>query len=124
MHPFRIAILIFVVGASVANYFAVRAYADRISPPSTVSESTATPLNNPLLATPLRNPFLGTPSESPKNEEPTPFAWIPVAPNPEIQGLLAEANDKAWMREAIIVTIAGVAWFLLRPPVLPPSLVV
>ena len=30
MHPFRIAILIFVVGASVANYFAVRAYDDRL----------------------------------------------------------------------------------------------
>ena len=102
MHPYRIAILIFVVGASVANYLATKAYADRISPPSTVSKSTATPLNNPL-----------APSA---NQGPTPFAWIatPATLNPEMQGLLAAANDKAWMREAIIVTIAGVAWFLVR----------
>ena len=106
MHPYRIAILIFVVGASVANYLATKAYDDRISPPSTVPESTATPLNNPL------NPF--EPSASP-NQEPTPFTWIQATANSEIQGLLAEANDKAWMREAIIVTIGGVAWFLVRP---------
>ena len=28
-------------------------------------------------------------------------------------GLEAVAIDKAWMREAIIVTIAGVAWFVV-----------
>ena len=48
--------------------------------------------------------------------QPTPFKWED-APDPnttpyqlKIQGLV---TDTAWMREAIIVTIAGVAWFLV-----------
>lgn len=88
MHPFRIAILIFLVGASVANYFAAREYRDRIA------ASTAGGASG--------------------------FDWTkyggtdrPVTPDPEIARLRAADNDRAWMREAIIVTIAGVAWFLL-----------
>jgi hypothetical protein len=44
------------------------------------------------------------------------FGGTPTAlPGSDVQEQmkLAEVNDEAWMREAIIVTIAGVAWFLL-----------
>jgi hypothetical protein len=106
VHPFRIAILIFVVGASVANYFATKAYSDRIREPSDFSVSTAAPVDNPLLST--SNPLA-----------PTPDPWsvtTPVpGPDPNVYRLQSVTNDKAWMREAIIVTVAGVAWFLVRP---------
>jgi hypothetical protein len=106
MHPFRIAILAFVVGASVANYFAAKAYSDRIREPFAFSASTAGPVD------------LLSPGPSP-NDEATPFRWMPLAADPQTLKLLAVENDKAWMREAIIVTIAGVAWFLVRPKASP-----
>ena len=83
MHPFRIAILIFLVGASVANYFATQKYRDRI-----VANMKTVSL------------FGGTPTALPGSDV-------------QEQMKLAEANDEAWMREAIIVTIAGVTWFLV-----------
>jgi hypothetical protein len=99
MHPFRIAILIFVVGASIANYFAAREHWDRIVASTPLAASTAAPTDSSGTDW---TKYRGTAQAHP-NEQPTP----------ELASPLAEANDKAWMREAIIVTIAGVAWFLL-----------
>jgi hypothetical protein len=101
VHPFRIAILIFFLGASVANYFAAREHRDRIVASTPLAASTAAPTDSSGIDW---EKYRGTAQAHP-NEQPTP----------EIASLLAEANDNAWMREAIIVTIAGVAWFLVRP---------
>ena len=45
-----------------------------------------------------------------------PFAPSLAPGKPSLQAQLefSQNNDEAWMREAIIVTIAGVAWFLVR----------
>jgi hypothetical protein len=91
MHPFRTAILVFVVGASVANYFAMKQYDDRFAP-----SVSPTPT-----ATYEADPWAGPPSASSSQ------------PDSYTAGLESAAKDKAWMREAIIITIAGVAWFLL-----------
>ena len=91
MHPFRVAILIFGVGASVANYFAVREYYDRLA--------TTVPTAAPQATLDPNNPFGGG---SVPTGGPAPFAWSTEPPNPEIAKLHAVANDKAWMREAII----------------------
>ena len=88
MHPFRTAILMFLIGASVANYFAMKKYSDRI-------EATIPSSVDPL------NPFGG--SETPGK------------PNLQARLEFSQNADEAWMREAIIFTIAGVAWFLVRP---------
>ena len=101
MQPFRIAILIFAVGASVANYFAAREYWDRIAASTPLASSTAAPTDSPGLIDWRK--YAGT-----ANEQPTP-----VTPDPATASLRAEAKDKAWMREAVVLTIAGVAWFLL-----------
>lgn len=69
MHPFRIAILIFLLGATVANFFE---YARAIA--------TISPYNTEMFTSHAH----------------------------------AEVLDSALMREAIIITIAGVAWFLVR----------
>lgn len=70
MHPFRIAILIFLLGATVANFFE---YARAVA--------TISPYNTEMFTSHAR----------------------------------AEVLDSALMREAIIITIAGVAWCLVRP---------
>lgn len=123
MHPFRIAILIFVVGASVANYFAAREYRDRIGAPTPLAATTAAPTYSPE----YWNKFWGKVADAHRarpNEQPSPFEWTPVTPDPwavpspggdpYTLRLVAASNDKAWLREAIIVTIAGMAWFLVR----------
>ena len=68
MHPFRIAILIFLFGASIANFFE---YARAIA--------TISPYNTEMFTSHAN----------------------------------AEVLDSALMRETIIITIAGVAWFLV-----------
>ena len=51
MHPFRMAILIFFIGASVANYFAMKQYDDRFA--ASVSPTpTATYEADPWAVTP------------------------------------------------------------------------
>jgi hypothetical protein len=95
VHPFRIAILIFVVGASVANYFFTKEQHDETSP-----LSVAAPAGEGLEG---RYGAGATPSASSSQ------------PDSYTAGLESAAKDKAWMREAIIVTVAGVAWFLVRP---------
>jgi hypothetical protein len=98
MHPFRTAILVFVVGASVANYFAMKQYDDRFA--AAVGQTRVNP----------NDPF-----GSPLPATADPWAVSPPVADPYTAGLESAARDKAWMREAIIVTIAGVAWFLVRP---------
>jgi len=89
MSSLRIAVLVFVIGASFANYFFTKEQHDQISP------SVATP--------------------APQGLEDR-YGPTPPAPDPgELRRVYAEVNDKGWMREAIIVTIAGVAWFVLAP---------
>ena len=76
MHPFRIAILIFVVGASVANYFAMKQYDDRFA--ATVQQTPIPqtrvnpndPFGSPLPVIP--DPWAGPPSASSSNPTPTP----------------------------------------------------
>jgi hypothetical protein len=99
VHPFRIAILIFLVGASVANYFFTKEQHDEMS-----LLSVAAPADGGLQE---RYGATATPSASSSQ------------PGSYTVGLDSAAKDKAWMREAIIVTIAGVAWFLVRPKVSP-----
>jgi hypothetical protein len=95
MHPFRIAILVFVVGASVANYFFTKEQHDEISPLSVAAPAGAT----------LQERYGATAMPSVSSSQPGSYT----------ARLESAAKEKAWMREAIIVTIAGVAWFLVRP---------
>lgn len=86
MHRFRIAILIFLIGASVANYFAMKKYSDRIA--ATIPGENADPLH--------------------------PFdSQTPGRPSLQARLEFSQNTDEAWMREAIIVTIAGIAWLLV-----------
>lgn len=103
MHPFRVAILIFLVGASVANYFAVKEYRDGISP---VTAATVTPpgVSRDASGGLDWSKLKGTEAQS--------------VTDPYLTKLETAANDAAWMRQAIIVTVAGVAWFLVRPKTL------
>lgn len=101
VHPFRMAILIFFIGASVANYFAMKQYDDRFAP---------TMQQTPIPQTRV-NP--NDPFGSPLPVIPDPWAVPSPTADPYTLRLVAGANDKAWMREAIIFTIAGVAWFLV-----------
>jgi hypothetical protein len=104
MHPFRIAILIFFVGASVVNYLAVKEYRDRISP---VTTATVTPLGVPTDASGHIDW-----SKVKENDAQRDFSGMSQT-EPYVTKLEAAANDKAWMREAVIVTIAGIVWFLV-----------
>jgi hypothetical protein len=70
MHPLRIAILIFVVVASIANYFATMKLKEQLA------------------------------TSSPSFQLGTEFT---------------EENLQAWLREAGIVTIGGVAWYVAQP---------
>jgi hypothetical protein len=102
VHPFRIAILLFLVGASVANYFAMKQYDDRFA-----ARVQQTPI--PQTRVNPNDPF-----GSPIPVIPDPWAVPSPSVDPYTAPLESAARDKAWMREAIIVTIAGVAWFLVR----------
>jgi hypothetical protein len=102
MHPFRIAILIFVVGATCGNLLVLKLREDRIWP---VSLATPAPTST--------DPFdaVGTP---------TPNLWAVPTPDPMIyvqerQGQSRQAMDKALIAQVGILTIAGVAWFLMKP---------
>jgi hypothetical protein len=89
MQPFRIAVLIFVVGASAANLLALKLQHDRFTYPTTAKQTES--------AT-------------------TPDPWAVPDPNldPGAVKLHVLANDLAYLREAIILTIGGVAWFLVK----------
>jgi len=106
MHPWRIAILIFFVGASVVNALLAKSAYDRIGEPTPAPS--ASPAPNPLLSGASQNPYIGA--------TPTPDPWAV-----DVYGSIASsiayqrqlANDKALVAETVIVTIAGVAWFLV-----------
>lgn len=102
MRPFRIAILIFFLGASIANFFATDALhgeADAL-----------------LSATPA-------PTPSPRPHE-NGFAYlgrlhsfeVSSTPAPQTRPYGRQVIDIAVERETIIIMIAGVAWFLARKP--------
>jgi hypothetical protein len=105
MHPFRIAILIFLVGASLANFFAVRERLDRMGPgpgPLPTPTSTAVPAQtNPV------DLLMGGSMADRLADYKAALA--------ERNEALSPIYDRAWMCEAVIVTIAGIAWFLVRP---------
>jgi len=86
MTPLRASVLVFAIGASVVNFLAVKA---RIDQPTANFSAT-----------------FDMPSPSP--------AATRASPDLEREGQLVEIYDRAWIREAIIVTIAGIAWFLIR----------
>ena len=86
MSSLRIAVLVFVIGASFANYFFTKEQHDEISPSVATPDAT------------LENRYGRTSTPDPG----------------ELRRVHAEENDKGWMREAIIVTIAGIAWFAFR----------
>jgi hypothetical protein len=90
VHPFRSAILIFFIGASVANVLATKLEHDRLHYSTAVAPTPSAAASNP---------------------------WLVPDPNTNLDAIKLHglANDKAWMREAIIVTTAGAAWFLVRP---------
>jgi hypothetical protein len=98
VQPFRIAILVFIVGASAANFFAWKTQHDRWTYSAVATMEIPSPL--PTESTnPAFNPnFL--------IRDPNRAA--------EIIKLRALAEDEAYFREAIILTIGGVAWFLVR----------
>jgi hypothetical protein len=80
MHPYRIAVLIFFLGASVANYCS----------------------------------FLTRYTDAAKGRYEN--AW-PAGPGNPIRSRERDAREAStrWMYELMIVTIAGIAWILVRP---------
>lgn len=94
--PLRAMVLIFLFGTSLANAVALKQRLDLVEP-GWFRRATAWIQPRPT---------------------PSPIA----TDNPFIAGMASQedntyvtlAYDAAWLREAIIVTIAGVAWFLLR----------
>jgi hypothetical protein len=89
MSSLRAAVLVFVVGASIVNYFFTKEQNDEIAAPISVATSAPTTLEDRYLHSSTPDP--GT-----------------------LRRVHTEENDNGWVREAIIVTIAGIAWFALR----------
>jgi hypothetical protein len=90
MSGIRIAILIFLIGASAANFFAAKTEHDRIG-----------------YMVPAQSAAPGTIEWFIEQRRANDEAYR--ASNERHQVI----NDSAWMREAIIVTIAGAAWFAM-----------
>jgi hypothetical protein len=106
MHPYRIAVLVFLIGASLANFLAVRESLDRMGPgpgPPPTPTSSAAPR--------ATGPFDLLANGDIMAERLADYKAALAARNEA----LSPIYDRAWMREAIVVTIAGVAWFLVRP---------
>jgi hypothetical protein len=89
MTPLRAAVLVFLFGASFANAIALKGRMDLMNPG--------------WLHAPWVHP---TATPDSKNQ------FFDMGPDSRDAGKLA--FDTAWFREAIIVTIAGIAWFVLR----------
>lgn len=87
MSSLRAAVLVFVIGASITNYFFTREQNDEIAP------SVATPA-----PTTLEGSYLHSSTPDPA----------------QLRRVHTEENDNGWVREAVIVTVAGIAWFALR----------
>jgi hypothetical protein len=89
MSSLRVAVLVFVGGASIANYFLTKEQNEQIAP---ISAATVAPT---------------TPEDRYEHSS---------RPDPEdLRRAHTEESDNGWMREAVIVTVAGIAWFALRP---------
>jgi hypothetical protein len=103
-HPWRIAILIFFVGASVVNALLAKSAYDRIGEPTPAPSASPTP--NSFFPSAARGLTWGTPA--------TPDPWaVDVYGAASIAYQRRQATDKALVAEAVLVTIAGVAWFLI-----------
>jgi hypothetical protein len=90
MHPFRIAILIFFLGASIANIFAAKLGRDQLGPVATPAPAGITSSVFEPAPDPLRAIFAAATADSHR-----------------------QVNDTALLRETVILTIAGIAWFLV-----------
>jgi hypothetical protein len=123
MNTYRIAVLVFAVGASLANFLAFKAQTEMWRPlakptPVVVSE-------NPHLGTPAPARTGGTPQSSSDaafiarlEAEPTPKPTIDPEAQVAYETALRDRDrvyDIAAAREVAILTVAGVAWFLVRP---------
>jgi hypothetical protein len=91
MNSLRAAVLVFVVGASIINYFFTREQNDEIAPVSVATSAPAT----------LEDRYQHSSTPDPE----------------ELRRVHTEENDNGWVREAVIVTLAGIAWFALRAKV-------
>lgn len=88
MSSLRAAVLVFVVGGSITNYFFTREQNDEIAP---VSAATSAPMT-------LEDRYVHSSTPDPG----------------QLKRVHTEENDNGWVREAVIVTVAGIAWFALR----------
>jgi hypothetical protein len=102
MSEIRIAVLVLLVGASVANFLAAKEQHDRIG---YVPAPTARP--GPTDPYGVSPPIVITPEPS------------AVEVYKDTLREHALTDDDAWLREAIIVTIAGIAWFAIGKKVIP-----
>lgn len=91
MSRHRIAILIFLIGASVANFFSAKQAHEHV-----VYRAAPRPTADPT------NPYM--PDRIDPYEQ---QAYNISHRNHE------SMNDGAWMREALVITVSGVAWFLI-----------
>jgi hypothetical protein len=99
MHPFRIAVLVFIVGATAANLLALKKQHDRMTYPKVATTEAQSPMPGESASPPAL---------------PDPFALSDRNLDPEVIKLRALANDEAYIREAIILTIGGVVWFVVK----------
>jgi len=91
MNRHRIAVIVFLIGASVVNFFAAQQAHERIgyqAAPKPTSDPT-----NPFMPDRIDSCVLATYNSNRRNH--------------------AAINDGAWMCEAIVLSVCGVAWFLI-----------
>lgn len=100
MARYRIAVLIFLIGASAANYLTVRQQYDRMFTELPVGTSW-------LSATPTAAPTSWL--DAVATAHPTPSNVEEVVDPKEQRQIV----DRAAVREAVILTVCGVAWFLI-----------
>jgi hypothetical protein len=111
VHPYRIAILVFAIGASAVNLSALKGRYDALTPVAKPKPAlSATPSRSPLPAglTPFVDPFALAPGTGTADDP------VAVANYDAYEKKRATDFDGAAERELAILTVAGVAWFLVR----------
>jgi hypothetical protein len=97
MHPFRIAILIFLVGTSIVNVLVTKISHDGIGYPPRMVEAG---------------------NWADRLDQPTPKSTPVMEVNPNYDSAMQQhtvVNESATILEVLLITVAGVAWFLVRP---------